>query len=58
VPIGGFTIGPSGVGGLTSPGAGPAQNATIALTREPRPNPTAPTLPIIASGIATAPPSG
>lgn len=56
VPLGGFHVGSSGIGtftGSTTPSAG----ATIALTKEPGAGATTPTLPIISSGVATAPPS-
>jgi hypothetical protein len=56
VPLGGFRVGSSGIGSFTAfvtPSAGP----TIALTREPGPGATTPTLPIVSSGVAAAPPS-
>ena len=55
VPIGGFTVGQDGTGNLLARQAGATAGATLALTREPGPNATTPTLPIVASGVATAP---
>jgi hypothetical protein len=56
VPLGGFRVGSSGIGSLTA-SVTPAAGATIALTREPGPGATTPTLPILSSGVAVAPPA-
>jgi len=55
VPIGGFTVGPDRVGLLSDGGVPAEPGAVLALTREPAPGATAPTLPILASGTAIAP---
>jgi hypothetical protein len=55
VPIGGFTVGQDGTGGVVAPAASASPGVTLALTREPGPNATAPTLPIVSSGVASAP---
>ena len=57
VPIGDFQVTASGTASLTAR-ATPAPGATIALTREPGPGATSPTLPIVSKGVATAPPGG
>jgi anti-sigma factor RsiW len=55
LPVGDFTVAASGTGGtITSIGSTEA-GITIALTREPKPGATAPTLPIVALGTATQP---
>jgi anti-sigma factor RsiW len=52
VPIGEFQVGSDGVGYLPD-GAGPAAaGVVLAVTREPQPSATTPTLPILASGGA------
>jgi hypothetical protein len=56
IPIGGFTVGSDGRGGLAIAARAAAPGSVIALTREPGPNATAPTLPIVASGPAQARP--
>ena len=56
VPLGGFHVGSSGIGTFTG-SVTPSAGATVALTREPGPGATTPTLPIISSGVAAAPPS-
>ncbi|MBF6604920.1 MAG: anti-sigma factor [Chloroflexi bacterium] len=50
-PIGSFTVGPDGTGSLTGAGPG-AAGVTVALTLEPGPGATTPTLPIVSSGVA------
>jgi anti-sigma-K factor RskA len=56
-PAGGFTVGANGIGVLDGLSASAADGVTIAVTLEPKPNPAAPTLPIISSGVATTPAS-
>jgi len=56
VPIGGFQVGSGGSGTLTD-GHGPtAASVVVALTLEPGPGATAPTGPIVVSGVALAQP--
>jgi len=57
VPIGSFQVAAGGTASLTAR-ATPASGATVALTREPGPGATTPTLPIVSKGVATAPPPG
>jgi hypothetical protein len=57
VPIGSFGVTASGSASLTAH-ATSASGATIALTREPGPGATTPTLPIVSKGAATAPAGG
>lgn len=55
VPMGSFTVGPDNVGGTVS-ATGPTElGVTVALTLEPKPGATAPTLPILAVGTAQQP---
>lgn len=56
VPIGGFAVGSDGTGTFAVTGTIATAGATLALTREPGPGATAPTLPIVSSGVAVAPP--
>jgi anti-sigma-K factor RskA/putative zinc finger protein len=56
VPIGGFAVGSSGAAALSASPATTASGIVVALTLEPGPGATTPTLPIIASGVAQAPP--
>jgi anti-sigma-K factor RskA len=56
VPIGSFTVGSDGTGYLAAPfvlGAPAAAGVTVALTLEPGPGATKPTLPIISAGVAS-----
>jgi hypothetical protein len=53
VPIGGFTVGADGTGALMAGSQQTSLNAVIAITREPGPGATTPTLPIVASGSTT-----
>lgn len=55
--LGDFDVGSSGTGvrSATSPVTGPG--TVLAITREPQPGATAPTLPIVAAGAASAPQS-
>lgn len=54
-PIGSFTVGGSGAGGAVTAVGVNESGVTVAVTREPRPGATTPTLPIIALGTAEAP---
>jgi len=54
VPIAGFTVGAGGTGSLTASHAPLGQGVTVALTLEPGPGATTPTLPIVAAGVAAA----
>jgi Anti-sigma-K factor rskA len=51
-PIGSFTVGSAGTGFLVATAAGGHAGDTVALTLEPGPGATAPTLPIVVAGIA------
>lgn len=55
-PIGGFPVGSTGAATLKAGQAPSVSGVVIALTLEPAPGATAPTLPIIASGVAQPPP--
>jgi hypothetical protein len=52
VPIGGFQVGGSGAGTLLATNATPVPGEVVALTLEPGPGATSPTLPLVASGAA------
>jgi hypothetical protein len=54
VPVGSFVVGSDGTGGLDALSMPAGGSLTIALTREPGPGATAPTLPIVAAGVATS----
>ena len=54
-PIGSFTVDTTGIGHFANQIPPPAPGAVLALTLEPKPNPTTPTLPIISKGVAAAP---
>jgi hypothetical protein len=54
VPIAGFTVGAGGAGSLTASHAPLGQGVTVALTLEPGPGATTPTLPIVVAGVAAA----
>lgn len=56
VPVGGFQVGGSGSGTLLATNATPVAGEVVALTLEPGPGATSPTLPLIASGAAQARP--
>jgi anti-sigma-K factor RskA len=56
VPIGSFTVRSGGFASLAADATPATVGAVLALTREPRHGATVPTLPIVASGIAVAPP--
>lgn len=51
-PIGSFQVGSAGSGTMTAAATAPAAGAVIALTLEPGPGATTPTMPLIASGVA------
>jgi anti-sigma-K factor RskA len=55
VPVGNFRVGDSGIGFLTAGGLPAAEGITLALTLEPGPGATTPTMPIISAGVAGAP---
>ena len=56
LPVGSFTVGSAGTGTLaaTAMASGAEAGVVVALTREPGPGATTPTLPILASGTAQA----
>ena len=54
-PLGGFAVGDAGTGRLDSSGLPVEPGMTLALTREPEPGATTPTMPILAAGTAGAP---
>ncbi|HEY4227691.1 MAG TPA: anti-sigma factor [Candidatus Limnocylindrales bacterium] len=54
VPIGGFTVGSGGSAWFATPHASLGAGVTVALTLEPGPGATTPTLPIVAAGKAAA----
>jgi anti-sigma-K factor RskA len=53
VPIGSFQVGDGGTASLTAGGVTASSGAVLALTLEPGPGATTPTLPIISKGVAT-----
>jgi anti-sigma-K factor RskA len=55
VAIGGFQVGSDGTGTMATR-LPPAAGLALALTREPRPGADQPTTPVVAQGVATAPP--
>jgi anti-sigma-K factor RskA len=55
VPVGNFRVGESGIGFLEAGGLAAAEGITLALTLEPGPGATTPTMPIISAGVAGAP---
>ena len=54
-PLGGFAVGDAGTGRLDSSGLPVEPGMTLALTREPEPGATTPTMPVLAAGTAGAP---
>ncbi len=54
IALGDFTVGKDGTGSLAATGAPTAAGVVVALTLEPGPGATTPTLPIISKGVATA----
>jgi hypothetical protein len=58
-PVAGFTVGPDGVGFTDQMPTATGETLTVAITLEPKPNPTAPSSAPLAAGVATPPnPSG
>jgi hypothetical protein len=57
VPLGSFRVGSSGTAAMSMRGNTHVGGMTIALTRESGPGASAPTMPIVSKGIATAPAS-
>ena len=55
VPVGDFKVDSSGTGFLEAGGLPAADGIVLALTREPGPGATIPTMPIISKGVAAAP---
>lgn len=55
-PLGSFTVAADGTGRLVNHTSPPPAGVILGLTREPGPGATTPTLPMISSGTATAPP--
>ena len=55
VPVGNFRVGESGIGFLEAGGLPSAEGIVLALTLEPGPGATTPTMPIISSGVAGLP---
>ena len=55
VPVAGFTVGPDGVGYINNMPEAPGEPVIVAITLEPRPNPTAPSSEPIAAGVAAPP---
>lgn len=55
VPIGSFVVGGDGLGWLSELAVPAGDSVVVALTREPGPGATKPTLPIVASGAAAPP---
>ena len=56
VPLGSFQVGSAGVAYFEQSGLPAAEGIVLALTREPGPGATTPTMPIISKGVAGAPP--
>jgi hypothetical protein len=54
VPLGDFKVGTAGTGTFTAPGLPTEPGIVLALTREPGPGATTPTMPIVSAGQATA----
>lgn len=57
VPVGSFTVGPTGTAALTTQPVPTPPGSTIALSLEPSPSSTAPRGAIVATGVSTAPTS-
>jgi hypothetical protein len=56
VPVGGFTVGPTGLATVTTKPVATPPGSTIALSLEPSPGSTAPRGQIVATGVSLAPP--
>lgn len=56
VPLGGFQVGKNGTASFRASGLPTASGIVLALTLEPGPGATTPTLPIVSKGVATAAP--
>ena len=54
VPLGSFKVGANGTASFTAGGLPATAGIVLALTREPGPGATTPTLPIVTKGVATA----
>ena len=54
VPLGSFKVGVNGTASFTAGGLPATAGIVLALTREPGPGATTPTLPIVTKGVATA----
>lgn len=54
VPIGDFKVGSSGTASFVAPGVPAVDGLVLALTHEPAPGATTPTLPIISDGVTTS----
>jgi len=52
LPIGGFAVGTAGTAAFTTTATGTAEGVVVALTLEPGPGATTPTMPLIAAGTA------
>lgn len=57
VPVGGFTVGADGTATFVTRQGPVATGAIVALTLEPGPGATTPTLPIVSKGVASPPPA-
>ena len=55
IDIGSFQVGSGGTATFDASGSTAVPGALLALTREPGPGATTPTMPIISKGVATAP---
>lgn len=55
VPLGGFQVGKDGTASFRASGLPTASGIVLALTLEPGPGATTPTLPIVSKGVASAP---
>ena len=54
-PVAGFTVGPDGIGYVDRMPNATGEALTVAITLEPAPNPSAPTSPPVAAGVAVPP---
>jgi Anti-sigma-K factor rskA. len=53
VPLGSFTVGAAGTASFAASGLSTSPGIVLALTKEPGPGATTPTMPIISKGVAT-----